>query len=77
MTAEQLNAVRSKHPGFRWALNGGPGAALSRLVDLACGWRHNARSRHALRGLSEHTLKDIGLSRSDACRECAKPFWRD
>ena len=75
MTAEQLNATRSKHAGIPQALD--LWSVLSRLVDLVGSWRDNARSRHALQGLSDHTLKDIGITRSDAFRECAKPFWRD
>ncbi len=31
--------------------------------------------RQELMGLSEHTLKDIGLSRADAYREANRPFW--
>jgi uncharacterized protein YjiS (DUF1127 family) len=75
MTAEQLNATRSKHAGTLHVLD--LWSVLSRLVDLVGSWRDNARSRHALRGLSDHTLKDIGITRSDAYREWAKPFWRD
>ena len=75
MTAEQLNATRSKHAGIPHALD--LWSALSRLVGLVGSWRDNARSRYALHGLSDHTLKDIGITRSDAYRECAKPFWRD
>lgn len=33
------------------------------------------RERQELMGLSEHTLKDIGLSRADAYREASRPFW--
>jgi|GEM_PF-1029355 uncharacterized protein YjiS (DUF1127 family) len=33
------------------------------------------RSRIALMELSDELLKDIGLSRADAHREAARPFW--
>lgn len=35
------------------------------------------RQRLALREMSEHMLRDIGLSRSQAYNEAAKPFWRE
>ena len=38
-------------------------------------WRRHA-SRTRLAQLNDHLLKDIGLSRADAWREAAKPFWR-
>lgn len=34
------------------------------------------RTRMALQELSDHELKDIGISRADAFREAAKPFWK-
>lgn len=34
-----------------------------------------ARQRRALLGLSDELLMDIGLTRSQALREAAKPFW--
>ncbi|WP_265519551.1 DUF1127 domain-containing protein [Nitratireductor luteus] len=33
------------------------------------------RSRIALQELSDEQLKDIGISRADAFREAARPFW--
>jgi uncharacterized protein YjiS (DUF1127 family) len=33
------------------------------------------RSRHELEGLSDVTLRDIGLSRGQADFEASKPFW--
>ena len=33
------------------------------------------RSRHALLELSDHQLKDIGLSRADAFNEARRRFW--
>jgi len=40
-------------------------------------WRARARQRRELLGLTSSALKDIGISRFDAEREAAKPFWRD
>jgi len=33
------------------------------------------RERRALLALSDHALKDIGLSRADAYREASRPIW--
>jgi uncharacterized protein YjiS (DUF1127 family) len=34
-----------------------------------------ARQRRALARFDDWLLRDIGISRVDAARECAKPFW--
>ena len=39
-------------------------------------WQHNYSSRIYLEELSDHMLKDIGVSRSEARDEASKPFWR-
>lgn len=33
------------------------------------------RERRALLSLSDHALKDLGLSRADAYREATRPWW--
>lgn len=48
----------------------------ARGVTALAVWRQRAGDRHRLRSLSDETLKDVGLSRADIERECAKPFWR-
>lgn len=45
---------------------------LARKIRL---WRAVARQRRELRGVSDHILKDIGLSRADAIREANRHFW--
>ena len=42
------------------------------------GWAERRRQRAALRELAEdtHLLDDLGLTREQALREAAKPFWR-
>ena len=47
-------------------------AALARLAV----WIERARQRDALAGLDGHMLRDIGITRAEAARECGKPFWR-
>jgi uncharacterized protein YjiS (DUF1127 family) len=47
-------------------------AAWMRLAS----WIERTRQRHALAGLDDHQLRDIGITRVDVARECEKPFWR-
>ena len=47
--------------------------------DLAHWWRaalERRRQRRALAALDDHLLRDIGISREQARRECARPPWR-
>ena len=39
-------------------------------------WIERTRQRHALGGLDDQMLRDIGITRVEAARECEKPFWR-
>ncbi len=45
-------------------------------VDWGCRGVERARQRRALEVLTDDQLRDIGLSRGEALREAAKPFWR-
>ncbi len=45
-------------------------------VDLLFIWQERATQRYALASLDQRMLADIGLTRADAWREAAKPFWR-
>lgn len=47
-----------------------------RLTTMFETWAERRRQRLTLGALSDHALKDIGLSRSEAEREARKPFWR-
>lgn len=38
-------------------------------------WARVRRERRLLAGLSDHMLRDIGLSRAEVMREAARPFW--
>lgn len=53
-----------------------PVQALVRLADMVASWERRARERKTLAEMSEHMLKDLGISRVDARRESDKPFWR-
>ena len=39
-------------------------------------WGARRRQRQTLAALNDHLLNDIGVSRNEARREAAKPFWR-
>jgi uncharacterized protein YjiS (DUF1127 family) len=47
-----------------------------RVLSLVRLWRERARTRRQLCQLDEYELHDIGLTRSAAQWEAAKPFWR-
>ena len=61
------NTFMSGTLGIGWRL----GYMRHRLVQ----WRRRARARHELQGLSDATLRDLGLTRCDAEQESTKPFW--
>jgi uncharacterized protein YjiS (DUF1127 family) len=49
---------------------------LPNLLSRFLGWRERAGSRHLLLQLDDRMLRDVGLSRADVVRECAKHFWQ-
>ena len=51
------------------------GSLVGALVRRILTWWERSRQRRALQALDDWALKDIGLSRVDAMRECDKPFW--
>lgn len=46
-----------------------------RIVELIKAWQRRRSERETLRRLSDHQLRDIGLTRSMVMMESAKPFW--
>lgn len=46
------------------------------MASLLSTWIERVRQRHALAGLEDQMLRDIGITRVDAARECEKPFWK-
>lgn len=56
------------------------GSRLQRLLtavrDRIALWSGRELERRWLAECSDHTLRDIGLSRSELRREVDKPFWR-
>ena len=53
-----------------------PWSSTAVLAEGVLAWFERARQRRQLGELSDHMLKDIGLSRADVETEVAKPFWR-
>ena len=65
------------------AVSGQTGLPAKRHVPVLAvfsGWLlrglERARQRRCLALLSDHQLRDIGLTRRDVLAETAKPFWR-
>jgi uncharacterized protein YjiS (DUF1127 family) len=54
-----------------------PPERLHRLARTLFLWHERARQRRHLQYLSDHMLRDIGLSRADVRAEAGKPFWSD
>ncbi len=46
------------------------------LLWLLLLWQERACQRHQLAEMSDHLLKDMGITRASAEHESAKPFWR-
>jgi uncharacterized protein YjiS (DUF1127 family) len=65
------------HPGARVAL---PARSwlrtLERFCDRLLTWQERSRQRHHLASLSDHMLRDIGLTRADVMAETTKRFWQ-
>jgi uncharacterized protein YjiS (DUF1127 family) len=48
---------------------------IRRILATVWLWRRRARSRQQLRELSDHMLKDIGLTRENVGYEFPRPLW--
>ena len=79
MSSTQCQTVQPPVASFREHRVGFVGF-LTRMVSGALGaillWQERATQRAHLAALGDHMLKDIGISRAEADREVAKPFWR-
>ena len=52
-------------------------SAIRRMPQMVWVWIMRVESRRAMSMLSDHILRDIGLTRADIERELLKPFWRE
>ncbi|MGF1594054.1 MAG: DUF1127 domain-containing protein [Kiloniellaceae bacterium] len=60
----------------RAAVPAGPAAAAARLLTALRRWyRRHCDLRH-LRGLDDHLLRDVGLTRDQVARAVREPGWR-
>ena len=50
--------------------------AIKDLLGTYATWRGRIETRAHLLDLDDRLLRDIGISRYDAIKEAAKPFWR-
>ncbi len=49
---------------------------FERLRRVVGRWIERSRQRRALMWLDDLALADIGITRAEAAREAARPFWR-
>jgi uncharacterized protein YjiS (DUF1127 family) len=83
-TIFQLRSAQAPLVTARPSLDGAPTLpegrswlnALKRASKLILSWHERARQRHHLEYLSDHMLRDIGLTRADVLAEVTKPFWQ-
>jgi uncharacterized protein YjiS (DUF1127 family) len=61
---------RARHALPAWTVS-----ELRDVLAVVLRWHEMRRQRRALLELSDQMLKDIGISRADAMREAARPFW--
>jgi len=61
---------------YRGGMRPRPPARLLATIRDWVARRRRRRSLTALSELDDHLLKDIGVSRQEAVRECAKWFWQ-
>jgi uncharacterized protein YjiS (DUF1127 family) len=71
-SATSSHGTARHHQPSLYTVTGGVGSLVVAFLE----WQERHRSRRDLMRLSEHQLKDIGLSRFDAEEEYSKPFWR-
>jgi uncharacterized protein YjiS (DUF1127 family) len=50
--------------------------AITAALDTLALWRRRRQDRRRILALDDRLLHDIGMTRADALREGAKPFWR-
>jgi uncharacterized protein YjiS (DUF1127 family) len=59
-----------------WYAHSRFGKTAAWIAEIGMTWLDRVRQRRRLSELSDHMLRDIGLTRADAWAEADKPFWR-
>ncbi|MGI9371836.1 MAG: DUF1127 domain-containing protein [Hyphomicrobiales bacterium] len=79
MTTKQEFFRSNSKPGRQYQTSGS--SYFARLLANFCPYLDHRvakwRSRRQLEELSDHQLRDIGITYEDALTEARKPFWRD
>lgn len=70
MTYQNLKTLNAHHPLPPLA------TVVFALAVTVLKWEQRRQTRGALRRLSDHHLRDIGLDATRAGNEASKPFWR-
>ena len=68
VTDGSVSALSTPPPYVRHATN----RSWSQVIGV---WIERSRQRRALANLDDRLLDDVGISRSEATLEIAKPFW--
>ena len=71
-TARPAERSGAEQRGF---FHGLVGAVVS-LFDVLLIWQERAAQRSHLKGLDDHLLRDMGLTRDQVDCEAHKPFWQ-
>jgi uncharacterized protein YjiS (DUF1127 family) len=72
MSTIQMRTAQAARRDQDWSWARG----VQRLVTVLLTWQQRAYDRRQLQSLSDHMLRDIGLTRADVFAEASKPFWR-
>ena len=72
MSTIQMRTTQAARHDHDWSWARG----AQRLVTVLLTWQQRAHDRRQLQCLSDHMLRDIGLTRADVFAEASKPFWQ-
>ena len=71
-----IDTIAPRRPwALAWLAQRGLGQACRWAAEIWLVWSDRSRQRRQLSELSDHMLRDIGLTRADAWAEADKPFW--
>lgn len=68
--------TRAGWAAFGLRFRDGTRIAVRSLCALIRAWHQRVVTRHRLRAMDSHMLRDIGLPPTDAWDEARKPWWR-